>query len=69
MRMKWPRKLWRLFVDDPLLAAAVPFWCLFCVLIATHLAAGARGALLFAGLAAALAASVLRFARSTGAKM
>jgi hypothetical protein len=67
--MRLLRKLWRLFVDDPLLAAAVPAWCLLCALLAPGLPARARAAMLFAGLAAALAASVARAAHAPHAKM
>jgi hypothetical protein len=67
--MKWLGKFRRLFVDDPLLAAAVPLWCLLCVLAAPYLAAPARAAVLLAGLAAALAASVARAVRIRNAEM
>jgi hypothetical protein len=67
--MKWLGKLWRLFVDDRLLAAAVPFWCLLCALAAPYLPATARAALLLAGLAAALTASVVRAAGIRDAEM
>ncbi len=67
--MKLFAKLWRLFVDDPLLAAAVPLWCLVCALVAPYLAAPARAGLLLAGLAAALAGSVLRAVRIRNAEM
>ena len=63
------RKFWRLFVDDLLLAAAVPAWCLLCFLIAPCLSTGARAGMLFAGLAAALIASVARATRTRHAKM
>jgi len=61
--MRWLAKLWRLLVDDPALAAAVPFWCLLCAWAAPRFSAGARGGLLFTGLAASLAAAVLRGVR------
>jgi hypothetical protein len=67
--MKLLRKFWRLFVDDPLLAAAVPAWCLLCALLAPALPGRARAGMLFAGLAVALAASVARTARTPNAKM
>jgi hypothetical protein len=67
--MKWLAKLWRLFVDEPLLAAAVPAWCALCALAAPWLAAWVRAILLFSGLAAVLAASVMRGVRAARAKM
>ncbi|HLB98375.1 MAG TPA: hypothetical protein VJK90_11955 [Acetobacteraceae bacterium] len=67
--MKWLRKFWRLFVDEPVLATAVPFWCVLCALAAPSIAPLARATVLFLGLATSLAASVMRGARTTRAKM
>jgi hypothetical protein len=67
--MKFLGKLWRLFVDDPVLATAVPLWCALCALAASSFSTSARGTLLFLGLAASLAASVMRGVHATRAKV
>lgn len=67
--MNWLRKPWRLFVDEPVLAAAVPLWCALCALAAPSITGSARAALLFLGLAASLAASVIRGVHAARAKM
>lgn len=58
--MKFLRKLWRLLVDDVLLAVSVFIWCLACALLANRLPPRGAGAVLVAGLALALAVSVAR---------
>ncbi len=67
--MHWYRSIVRevvgLFVDDGSFAVAIVVWLVVCVTLLPRVAAGARwaGLALFAGLAAILIASVLRFAR------
>jgi len=67
--MRWiqssTREIFGLFVDDGSFAAAIVAWLVVCVVVMPRVAAGARwaGAALFAGLAAILIESVLRFAR------
>ena len=67
--MHWYRSIVRevvgLFVDDGSFAVAIVVWLVVCVVL-PRVAAGARwaGLALFAGLAAILIASVLRFARA-----
>ena len=67
--MKWLGKFWRLFVDEPVLAAAVPSWCALCALAAPSLPSSARAALLFLGFAATLAVSIMRGVHAARAKM
>ena len=67
--MRWYRSIARevvgLFVDDGSFAIAILVWLALVVVVLPRLAAGARwaGPALFAGLAAILIESVLRFAR------
>jgi len=67
--MRWHRSIARevvgLFVDDGSFAIAILVWLALVVVVLPRLAAGARwaGLALFAGLAAILIVSVLRFAR------
>jgi hypothetical protein len=67
--MRWYRSIARevvgLFVDDGSFAGAILVWLALVVVVLPRLAAGARwaGLALFAGLAAILIVSVLRFAR------
>ncbi len=58
--MKMLCKLWGLFVDDGRLSAGTSAWCALCAVAAPYVPAAARGPLLFAGLAAAVVASVGR---------
>jgi hypothetical protein len=67
--MRWiksiARGIYGLFVDDGSFAIAIVVWLVFCVVVIPHMAVGTwwAGPVLFAGLAAILIESVLRFAR------
>jgi hypothetical protein len=69
--MRWIQSVARevvgLFVDDGSFAGAILAWIMVCITLLPRVAAGARwaGLALFAGLAAILIESVLRFSRRT----
>ena len=66
--MRWLKSIARevigLFVEDGSFALAIVAWLVVALLVLPRVAAGWAGPLLFVGLAAILAQSVLRFCRS-----